>query len=86
MPNFYNKIELDRKNEELYNEILKSLVGESITTKGDLIRIFQDYSEGKSEFDNIILLSNLFSLYKLCMSKSITLQKYEIFYECGEEN
>ena len=40
-------------NNDLYEEILKNLVGESINTKGDLIRIFQDYSEGKSEYDSL---------------------------------
>ena len=40
-------------NDDLYEEILKNLVGESINTKGDLIRIFQDYSEGKSEYDSL---------------------------------
>jgi len=40
-------------NDEKYNEVLKEIVGESINSKGDLIRIFQDYSEGKSEYDSI---------------------------------
>lgn len=40
-------------NNSLYEEILQNLVGKSINTKGDLIRIFQDYSEGKSEYDTL---------------------------------
>ena len=40
-------------NEELYNDILKDLVGESINSKGDLLKIFQDFSEGRSEYNNL---------------------------------
>ena len=39
--------------EELFNEILKDLVGENISSKGDLLKIFQDYSEGRSEYNGI---------------------------------
>lgn len=40
-------------NEELYNQILKDLVGENINSKGDLLKIFQDLSEGRGEYENI---------------------------------
>ncbi len=40
-------------NEELYNDILKEVVGENITSKGDLLKIFQDFSEGRNEYDNL---------------------------------
>ncbi len=40
-------------NEELYNDILKELVGENISSKGDLLKVFQDLSEGKNEYENI---------------------------------
>ena len=39
--------------EELYNEILKDLVGESINSKGDLLKVFQDLSEGRGEYNSI---------------------------------
>lgn len=74
-------------NDELYNDILKSLVGESITTKGDLIRIFQDYSEGKNEFDSI--KSALKQVYQtgyaivLPQAKNMKLDKPEIIKQAG---
>lgn len=40
-------------NDELYNGILKDLVGESINSKGDLLKVFQDISEGRSVYDSI---------------------------------
>ena len=40
-------------NEELYNQILKDLVGENISSKGDLLKVFQDLSEGRGEYENI---------------------------------
>ena len=40
-------------NESLYNDILKDLVGQNINSKGDLIRLFQDLSEGREEYSNI---------------------------------
>ncbi len=40
-------------NEELYNDILKELVGANISSKGDLLKVFQDLSEGKNEYENI---------------------------------
>ena len=40
-------------NEELYNDILKDLVGKNITSKGDLLKVFQDLSEGRNVYDSI---------------------------------
>jgi stage IV sporulation protein A len=40
-------------NPELYNNILKDLVGKNISSKGDLIKIFQDFSEGNREYNNL---------------------------------
>ena len=40
-------------NENLYNDILKELVGENINSKGDLLKLFQDLSEGRQEYNNI---------------------------------
>ena len=45
-------ISLEAK-EELYNEVLKDIVGESINSKGDLIKLFQNFSEGRSEYDSV---------------------------------
>lgn len=39
--------------EDLYNDILKDLVGKNISSKGDLIKIFQDFSEGNREYNNL---------------------------------
>lgn len=36
--------------EELFDEILKELVGEKISSKGELLKIFQDFSEGRNEY------------------------------------
>ena len=40
-------------SDEVYNELLKSMVGENINSKGDLIKLFQDLSEGRGEYNNI---------------------------------
>ena len=40
-------------DESLYNDILKEVVGENINSKADLIKIFQDFSEGRSEYNGI---------------------------------
>ncbi len=39
--------------EELYNNLLKDLVGKNINSKGELIKIFQDFSEGNREYNNL---------------------------------
>lgn len=39
--------------EELYNEVLSSIMGEAATTKAGLIRIFANYKESKEEMDSI---------------------------------
>lgn len=45
-------ITLDAKD-ELYDDILKETIGTSINTKGELLKVFQDLSEGKAEYDLI---------------------------------
>ena len=40
-------------SDELFNEILKSVVGTSVNSKGDLLKVFQDVSEGRSEYESI---------------------------------
>ena len=39
--------------EELFNQILKSVVGESINSKGDLLKVFLSVSEGRGEYESI---------------------------------
>ena len=39
--------------EELFDEVLKETMGVSITKKSDLLRVFIDYKEGKSEYESI---------------------------------
>ena len=38
---------------DLYNEILKEMMGSSVTTKAGLLKMFADFSEGKQEYDQI---------------------------------
>jgi len=40
-------------NPSLYDEILNDLVGSSVNSRGDLIKLFQNLSDGRSEYDNI---------------------------------
>ena len=40
-------------NEELYSEILKDLVGQSINSRGDLLKVFIDLNEGRNVYDSI---------------------------------
>ena len=40
-------------NEELFNDLLKEVVGESINSKGDLLKVFLNVSEGRGEYENI---------------------------------
>ena len=46
------KITLESK-EELYNQILKEIIGIDITSKADLLSLVQDYNEAKQEYDQI---------------------------------
>jgi len=38
---------------ELYDSVIKEMIGDNITSKGDLIKIFQNYKDGTREYDNI---------------------------------
>jgi len=40
-------------SDELYQSILKQMMGEAITTKAGLIKIFASYSDGREELDSI---------------------------------
>lgn len=40
-------------SEELYQNVLKSMMGESVTTKAGLLKIFASYSEGREELESI---------------------------------
>ncbi len=39
--------------DELYTETLKSIMGDTVTTKAGLLKIFATYQEGKEELDNL---------------------------------
>ncbi len=39
--------------DELYDRVLNDIVGVSINTKAELLRVFQDFTEGKSEYESI---------------------------------
>ncbi len=45
-------INLEAKS-ELYDEVLKSIMGTSINSKASLLKIFADFSEGKEEYNQI---------------------------------
>ena len=38
---------------ELYNQVLKDIIGVDIQTRSDLLSLFQDYNEAKMEYDQI---------------------------------
>ncbi len=38
---------------ELYNQILKDIIGVNIESRADLLTLFQDYNEAKTEYDQI---------------------------------
>lgn len=46
------KITLE-SSDELYNQVLKDLMGDMITTKAGLLKIFASYKEGKEELDGM---------------------------------
>ncbi len=39
--------------DELYNEIIESIVGHKLDDRGEFISLLQDYSQAKNEYDNI---------------------------------
>ncbi len=45
-------IHLEAKN-ELYNDVLKEIIGVEIQSKADLLKLMQDYKEAKTEYDSI---------------------------------
>jgi stage IV sporulation protein A len=40
-------------SDELYNQVLKDLMGDMVTTKAGLLKIFVDYKDGKEELDSM---------------------------------
>ena len=40
-------------SDELYNQVLKDLMGDMVTTKAGLLKIFADYQDGKEDLDNM---------------------------------
>lgn len=45
-------INLEAPN-DLYNKVLKEIIGTEITSKANLLKLFQDYEEAKTEYDQI---------------------------------
>ncbi len=45
-------VNLEAKD-NLYNEVLKEIIGIDVTSKAELLKLFQDYSEAKEEYDQI---------------------------------
>ena len=39
--------------DNLYNQVLKDIIGVEVTTKSQLLKLFQDYNEAKVEYDQI---------------------------------
>ena len=40
-------------SDELYNQVLNDMIGESVNSKAAMLRVFQTYKSGKEEFDSI---------------------------------
>ena len=40
-------------NDELYNKVLRDMMGDSVNTKAGMLKIFSSYADGKEELDNI---------------------------------
>ena len=40
-------------DDSLFNDILKEVVGQSVNSKGDLLKVFLNVSEGRGEYENI---------------------------------
>ena len=74
-------------SDELYNNILKEYVGQTINSKGDLLKIFQDLSDGRNEYNN--LKGALKQVYQtgygivLPQTKDMHLEKPEIIRQGG---
>lgn len=45
-------LNLDCK-EDLYNQVLKEIIDVDVTNKADMLKLFQDYKEAKTEYDQI---------------------------------
>ncbi len=39
--------------DELYDQVLKDIIGVEVNSRADLLKLFQDYNEAKSEYDQI---------------------------------
>ncbi len=74
-------------NDELYNNILKEVIGESISSKGDLLKVFLNVSEGRNEYESI--KGALKQVYQtgygivLPSIKDMKLEKPEIIKQAG---
>ena len=74
-------------NDELYNDILKDVIGQSINSKGDLLKVFLNVSEGRGEYESI--KGALKQVYQtgygivLPQLKDMKLEKPEIIKQAG---
>ena len=74
-------------NDELYNDILKDVIGQSINSKGDLLKVFLNVSEGRGEYESI--KGALRQVYQtgygivLPQLKDMKLEKPEIIKQAG---
>ena len=79
-------ITLEAKD-ELYNDILKDVIGQSINSKGDLLKVFLNVSEGRGEYESI--KGALKQVYQtgygivLPQLKDMKLEKPEIIKQAG---
>jgi len=39
--------------DELYNQVLKEIVGTEVNSRADIISLFQEFNEAKTEYDHI---------------------------------
>lgn len=73
--------------EILFDEILKETIGVSINSKAELLRVFQDFKEGKSEYESIkSALKQVYSTgYGIAFPKldDMKLEKPEIIKQSG---
>lgn len=73
--------------EELFDTVLKELIGVSINSKAELLRVFQDFSEGKNEYESVkVALKQVYSTgYGIAFPKltDMKLEKPEVIKQSG---
>ena len=72
---------------ELFDTVLKEVIGVSVNSKAELLRVFQDFSEGKSEYESIkVALKQVYTTgYGIALPKidDMKLEKPEIIKQSG---